>query len=166
MILCEFHIMHPSHIHLHHPSDPPSTLATSPSTDEKESICRSSSVSKCIKASGFSYSINTGNSLGLLSAILLLPCHGNPVGFGSVRMASCVLQQFVYGVDVEVAQFKALDLGLRGNWASQPTPLPLSHPEAGLLWTTGNQEQSCCPGKVQGTWPVLLLLFAIDSERQ
>lgn len=44
-----------------------------------------------------------------------------------------MLQQFIYEVDVEAGQFKALGLGLGGNWSSSLIPMPpglpwLAHP--------------------------------------
>lgn len=55
------------------------------------------------EASGFCYTISTGNSLGFLLNILFLPCV-----LDLYDQSLHVILQFINGVDVEVGHFKAL----------------------------------------------------------
>jgi hypothetical protein len=63
----------------------------------------------CLEASGFCYTINAGSSQGYPVAVL---CRGDPAALNLQDWPYHTLQQFIAGVDVEVGQLKALDLGL------------------------------------------------------
>lgn len=70
----------------------------------------------CSRPSASAILCNIGSLPGLLSNILLLSCVTEVLQVWSLLM----LQQFLYGVDVQTGQFKALDLGLGGSWVGWP----------------------------------------------
>jgi hypothetical protein len=100
------------------------------------------------RASVFSYSVNTGSSLGLLPDSLLLPCVMEILWFGICRTSPFMhSSSSLIFVSVGVGGIKALDLGLRGIW---PALMAILQPGPALL---------CCPGKVQGPLSRVLQLM-------
>ena len=141
MVLCEFYIMYPNHTYLS-----PTFISTLHhcilTKNRKKNYCENYSVSQCVP------------QFTLLSTLLCLqwltrplasptlsmldphwdfswifcwcPVHGDPTALDLQGQPLYTLQQFRDGVDVELGWLKALDLGLRSIWVSQPTSSP--HP--------------------------------------